>query len=53
MDVGFHVSPCNRSLLRLLAMVGDQELHSKEYYGDVFRGTQKNYIYKKLITVQV
>ena len=34
---------CNRSLPRLLAMVGDHELHSKEYYGNVFRG-----IYKKL-----
>jgi len=32
---------CNRSLPRLLAMVGDHELHSKEYYGDVFRGIQK------------
>ena len=32
---------CNRSLPRLLAMVGDHELHSKEYYGDVFRGIHK------------
>jgi len=32
-------------------MVGDQELHSKEYYRDVFRGIHKKT--KNLITVQV
>ena len=39
--VGYRFYRCNRSLPRLLAMVGDHELHSKEYYGDVFRGIHK------------
>jgi len=33
-----YLKVCNRSLPQLLAMVGDHKLHSKEYYGDVFRG---------------